>query len=49
MFGETDSHVNAHIEGGILTASIVTKEDSYHVEVLFLMFVACSVLINVCF
>ena len=33
MFGETRSHVNAHIEDGLLTASIVTKEDSYHVEV----------------
>ena len=33
VFGETRSHVNAHIEDGLLTASIVTKEDSYHVEV----------------
>ncbi len=35
VFGETRSHVNAHIEDGLLTASIVTKEDSYHVEVIF--------------
>jgi hypothetical protein len=34
VFGETRSHVNAHIEDGLLTASIVTKEDSYHVEVI---------------
>ncbi|KAK4003561.1 LOW QUALITY PROTEIN: ADAM 17-like protease [Daphnia magna] len=32
VFGETRSHVNAHIENGLLTASIVTKEDSFHVE-----------------
>ncbi len=33
MFGETRSHVNAQIEeGGLLTASIRTEEDSYHVE-----------------
>ena len=34
LFGEVNSHVNAHIEEGLLTASIVTKDDSYHVEVL---------------
>jgi len=36
VFGEVNSHVNAHIEEGLLTASIVTKDDSYHVEVLIL-------------
>ena len=35
VFGETNSHVNAHIEDGLLTASIVTKEDSFHIEVTF--------------
>jgi len=32
VFGETYSHVNAHIEDGLLTASIITREDSYHIE-----------------
>jgi len=35
VFGEVKSHVNAQLEDGLLTASIVTKEDSYHVEVLY--------------
>jgi len=33
VFGEIHSHVNAHIEDGLLTASIITREDSYHIEV----------------
>ena len=37
VFGERNSHVNAHIDDGLLTASIVTKDDSYHVEVLLLI------------
>ena len=37
VFGETHSHVNAQIENGILTAAIHTKDDSYHVEVRYLV------------
>ena len=33
LFGETNSHVNAHIEDGLLTAFTLPKEDSYHIEV----------------
>lgn len=36
VFGETHSHVNAHIDDGLLTASIVTRDDSYHVEVIIM-------------
>ncbi|CAG0901208.1 unnamed protein product [Cyprideis torosa] len=32
VFGEKGSHVTAHIEDGVLTASIETEEESYHIE-----------------
>lgn len=32
MFGETISEVSAHLEDGIMTATIHTPEDTYHVE-----------------
>lgn len=32
MFGETESSVRAHIENGILTASIVLPNEIYHIE-----------------
>lgn len=32
VFGETISEVSAHLEDGIMTATIHTPEDTYHVE-----------------
>ncbi|XP_055549816.1 ADAM 17-like protease isoform X2 [Wyeomyia smithii] len=32
VFGETNSHVNAHLENGILTASVVLPDETYHIE-----------------
>lgn len=32
LFGETDSHVNMHMEDGVLTGSIHLPEETYHVE-----------------
>lgn len=32
VFGESDSHVNAHLENGILTASVVLPGETYHIE-----------------
>ncbi|KXJ69034.1 hypothetical protein RP20_CCG000415 [Aedes albopictus] len=32
VFGESDSHVNAHLENGILTASVVLPDETYHIE-----------------
>lgn len=33
VFGENASDVSAHLEDGIMTATIHTQEDTYHVEV----------------
>ena len=33
VFGETNSHVNAHIEDGLLTTFILPKENSCDIEV----------------
>lgn len=35
VFGETQSSVRAHIDDGVLTASIVLPDETYHIEVLF--------------
>ncbi|XP_056632369.1 ADAM 17-like protease isoform X1 [Diorhabda sublineata] len=32
LFGETNSHVNVHMEDGVLTGSIHLPEETYHVE-----------------
>uniref|UniRef100_A0A336LS44 CSON015415 protein n=1 Tax=Culicoides sonorensis TaxID=179676 RepID=A0A336LS44_CULSO len=32
VFGELDSHVNAHIDDGVITASIILPEETYHIE-----------------
>ena len=32
VFGEVDSKVAVHMEDGVMTAKIVTPEDTYHVE-----------------
>lgn len=32
MFGETDSHVNMHIEDGVMTGNIHMPDDIYHIE-----------------
>ncbi|GIX83682.1 ADAM 17-like protease [Caerostris extrusa] len=32
VFGETDTHVSAHIDDGVLTAAIKTTEDTYIIE-----------------
>ena len=34
VFGETQSSVRAHIEDGVLTASIVLPDETYHIEVI---------------
>lgn len=33
VFGELQSSVRAHIDNGILTASIVLPDETYHIEV----------------
>lgn len=33
VFGETNSHVHAHIDEGVITASIILPDDTYHIEV----------------
>lgn len=35
VFGEKMSEVSAHLEDGIMTATIHTPEDTYHIEVIF--------------
>jgi hypothetical protein len=32
VFGETESHVMAHIDSGVITASISLPEETYHIE-----------------
>lgn len=32
VFGEMESHVNAHIENGVMTASVVLPDETYHIE-----------------
>ena len=32
VFGEISSHVSAHIDEGVLTATIILPEDTYHIE-----------------
>ncbi|XP_062559686.1 ADAM 17-like protease [Armigeres subalbatus] len=32
VFGESESHVNAHLENGVLTASVVLPDETYHIE-----------------
>ncbi|XP_058459615.1 ADAM 17-like protease [Malaya genurostris] len=32
VFGETNSQVNAHLEDGLLTASVVLPDETYHIE-----------------
>ncbi|XP_052866560.1 ADAM 17-like protease isoform X2 [Anopheles cruzii] len=32
VFGEMQSHVSAHIDDGVLTASVVLPEETYHIE-----------------
>ncbi|KAK3922858.1 ADAM 17-like protease [Frankliniella fusca] len=32
LFGETNSHVSAHLEDGIMTASIHVGDETYHIE-----------------
>lgn len=32
VFGETNSHVNAQLENGILTASVMVPGETYHIE-----------------
>ena len=33
VFGEIESDVSALIEDGVMTATVRTKEDTYHIEV----------------
>lgn len=33
MFGEIESHAQMHIDNGILTGSITTLDETYHIEV----------------
>lgn len=33
LFGETNSHVSAHLEDGVMTASIHVGDETYHIEV----------------
>lgn len=33
LFGETNSHVSAHLEDGMMTASIHVGDETYHIEV----------------
>lgn len=35
VFGEKMSEVSAHLEDGVMTATIHTPEDTYHIEVKF--------------
>lgn len=35
VFGETSSHVNMHIEDGVMTGNIHMPDDIYHIEVSF--------------
>ncbi|XP_053669442.1 ADAM 17-like protease [Anopheles marshallii] len=32
LFGEIQSHVNAHIDDGVMTASVVLPDETYHIE-----------------
>uniref|UniRef100_A0A182W2W1 ADAM 17-like protease n=1 Tax=Anopheles minimus TaxID=112268 RepID=A0A182W2W1_9DIPT len=32
VFGEMQSHVNAHIDDGVMTASVVLPDETYHIE-----------------
>ncbi|XP_061496786.1 ADAM 17-like protease isoform X4 [Anopheles gambiae] len=32
VFGEMESHVNAHIDDGVMTASVVLPDETYHIE-----------------
>lgn len=32
VFGELESHVHAHIENGVLTASVTLPDETYHIE-----------------
>ena len=37
VFGEKTSHVSAHFDGELLTATIETHDETYHVEVRLLI------------
>lgn len=38
LFGEVNSHVSAHLEDGMMTASIHVGDETYHIEVSFRFF-----------
>lgn len=42
VFGETDSHVNMHVEDGVMTGNIHMPDDIYHIEVYRDIFLSCS-------
>lgn len=37
VFGESQSSVRAHIEDGVMTASIVIPDETFHIEVILIM------------
>lgn len=36
VFGETNSHVQVHIDDGVLTGIITVPDETYHIEVSYI-------------